>query len=890
MQQQGNRILNITVGKEYSVNVESILEMKDSFLFDMVYARAIKRLGDVLEKNILFNKKLKSSTNGWDYNNIIAFVGDRGQGKSSAMLSLGYALCSDKKNELINNKIGSELFDFSSYHNSNFCTIDVIDPSLFEANEDIIGIIIAKMFSKFKIIIESNNIEIDFESKRNLLKRFQLVFENIKTIKQDKTKWYDGQEIEVLEKLAAGSNLKNNIQKLVKDYLDFISNFSYGSEKNNYLLLMIDDFDLNIDNGYTMSEQIRKYFILPNVIIFMALNINQLRDTIQQNYIKLYRTALEKNELLSENSVDLAIKYIDKFIPERRRIYLPDIKKEAISRELIVNINDNNISKYSNNNIQKTIFNLIYDKTGMIFIENESNNHLIIPKNLRDYISLINILYNLSGGKKDNFLRFKNYFINKWLRDNLLYEHYKIIDEFSETSYKERNKFIVNKVDYYCAKGSDKEYKNKESKIDEYKDICNIFNNNANVSFGDVLYVLNYSLLSNFSTEFKSFIFAIKTLYSFTFYEMLFIKELYKLDDKDNELQDLLGGSIYNSYSINFLRINEKTDYSNFAFDFSKTSMFDSISKVHEIFENNGDDNAKSELIKLNQKCKMQLWFPFFISIYNDKNILRRTSRKKRHDLYLGFNRKSMKKVVTFDLFGFCSEIYYPERVLKRFFSVDDNHFKILKEIFMFDDFLEKIKIWRSEYKTFLPIYSVELFEKIISTCEFKSSNYDIENIFNLFNLLVEVTKKILEKNTFIEDDKIYKSILNFPLISFDKNDSINRTLQSEIMKSVFDNKVRPLKSKILDLFDKLKKMDTEDSENMKKKLGEIYNELVELLKNSEDSRTLKINVHPTYERYLDDDYEDLIISYNDLFFKFTDIIEIIDDYYFVNEYSIQEE
>ena len=52
------------------------------------------------------------------------------------------------------------------------------------------------------------------------------------------------------------------------------------------LLIAIDDLDLCNANAYKMAEQIRKYLIIPDVVIIMALKIEQLQMCVQEENFK----------------------------------------------------------------------------------------------------------------------------------------------------------------------------------------------------------------------------------------------------------------------------------------------------------------------------------------------------------------------------------------------------------------------------------------------------------------------------------------------------------------------------------------------------------------------------------------------------------------------------
>lgn len=82
--------------------------------------------------------------------------------------------------------------------------------------------------------------------------------------------------MEELECLSAAVDLKDDIRELVENFLDCLG------KQYQILLLRIDDIDLNAKEAGVMAELVRKYFIIPNVMVLMALKMDQL-ETIKSN-------------------------------------------------------------------------------------------------------------------------------------------------------------------------------------------------------------------------------------------------------------------------------------------------------------------------------------------------------------------------------------------------------------------------------------------------------------------------------------------------------------------------------------------------------------------------------------------------------------------------------
>src|SRR5690606_38219394 len=159
-----------------------------------------------------------------------------------------------------------------------FAGIDVIDPSLYGANETLLEIILAKMFQKFQSDINENDNRVNHDDRRAIIKKFQEVFENLQIQNLPKSDLYKKETIEALSQLATSSNLKKSFKELVAVYLEKF-------EKNKkYLVFAIDDFDLNLVNAYHMLEEVRRFMIQSNIILLIACKIEQLEEVIKNYY------------------------------------------------------------------------------------------------------------------------------------------------------------------------------------------------------------------------------------------------------------------------------------------------------------------------------------------------------------------------------------------------------------------------------------------------------------------------------------------------------------------------------------------------------------------------------------------------------------------------------
>lgn len=96
----------------------------------------------MLSEIVKYNNKNDNGLNLEYENNIIAFCGERGEGKSSVMLSFAKAIKKSKK----------VFEDYNEIEDIHFSEPVVIDPSLFDETHGILDVILAKIYNKFDSI------------------------------------------------------------------------------------------------------------------------------------------------------------------------------------------------------------------------------------------------------------------------------------------------------------------------------------------------------------------------------------------------------------------------------------------------------------------------------------------------------------------------------------------------------------------------------------------------------------------------------------------------------------------------------------------------------------------------------------------------------------------
>lgn len=430
------------------------------------------------------------------HNNIISYVGERGSGKTSCMYSVASML--------------------TQKHGDIFLCLDAIDPSFFDEHHNILQIVIGKMYRKFDTSLQNlSENKIKEHETMNLRRCFMETKKHLRYLDKE-PEFVDDNEMEDLSQLASGIDLKRSVQKLVGEFLKF-----YGK---TVLLISIDDIDQNFSRAYEMAEQLRKYLIIPGVVIQMAAKMDQLMDMIQNKMAAQYDNL--RNEGMDVDYRGMAERYLVKLLPLESRIFMPamDIFFETplkiIDGDKVLEIGD----------VKTTVTQLIFQKCRYLFYNTRGTTSYIVPRNLRELRMLVSMLVRMPDyhyiGKDGKILRsednknvFKNYFFNDWM-SNLEESSKNIAKELLNEKEPTRfNKKVVHIL--------------TESYISPYLPhdlpayiIAIVKENTAsyNVSLGDVFTFMDYLSRINTQEDTSLLLFFIKSLYSirlFEYYDLL---------------------------------------------------------------------------------------------------------------------------------------------------------------------------------------------------------------------------------------------------------------------------------------------------------------------------------------------------------------------------------
>lgn len=625
-------ILKITKGKEYRAKIDKIFQ--DDIFFADAYRQARDCLFEILQVMQTAKEDIAKeygNSNFWDLpdvklnsalrgrlNNIIAFCADRGQGKTSAMRSFSRELqnrqnesYASKKDENEANAFWQQTGQFKNVEIPQMRFIGNIDPTTMSTGESILQIILSRMFNEFNQYIE-NDARQDRklynntynQNKIDLIQQFSKCFHSAEVLKNKVDNDIDEDNLDRISELGDSSNLLAAIYKLVHQYLSF-----FGLKENACLVIQIDDADMNFESTYRMLEDIRKYLLIPNVIILIATNMEQLENTIEQHFINGYQQSLKHNESMVdvEYCHQVAELYLEKAIPNTRRVFLPTLMSRRT--ELWIRYKDPDLVKDESNkeesNIlklpqnynsekpwmyQDQLLSLLHQKTGMIFYNSNNYLHNILPDNIRElthFLAYFNSMpdleccYDFAASPQNegyhsfliswrsNLKQFRHYLLDLWSTSNLRMSSRQFLDELSHTVEFDRfNYVVVNMPNYYShervevGKINNVYVKNESDYYEEFVRECKQRgvdvdryevgrNSNISASYSDAMTVLDIMIGFPDANRQYKFVYAIRLYFSIYFHLKLIEYLLEPSSETRRPFEFLLGDVLFKNEKQN---------------------------------------------------------------------------------------------------------------------------------------------------------------------------------------------------------------------------------------------------------------------------------------------------------------------------------------------------
>ena len=500
------RVIHIRMGMVNQPIVEDIAN--EAFMDSAIFGNQYRQILTMMNRYVKYRKNA-TERNIDAANNVFTFVGERGSGKTSCMSSVSRLLT------------GNRLKDFTAYPQlgtTKFETIDIIDPSYFDERHNIVATVIAKLFKSFRQKEDADSHEqCNFDVHRDLVAAFARVQKNIMCLLGDHAEedgWDD--DIENLSDMSMAVDLREDINRLVDLYMKFVK------KEDGILLLSIDDIDLNIDEADTMTEQIRKYLVSPNIVILLAAKLDQLATIMNLHYSEKYSYLIDKQRIGFDTVEEMTGQYLVKFAPEDQRVYMP---AADFYMESGIEIENDNVGGTC---VKQAIPELIFSRTRYLFYNSKHEASCIVPRNLRKMCQLAAMIWSMDkyhdGDGMENKRIFRNYLFQTWMQDNLTNEDRKLAKRILEGWKNEQLNRVTLDVlkekygQWFKIRMQTGNLDNNEI-ADEVKQIYDVRNREYNLSVGDVMSLI-YNLQIAYETHAdRCFFFIIESIYSIALYE-----------------------------------------------------------------------------------------------------------------------------------------------------------------------------------------------------------------------------------------------------------------------------------------------------------------------------------------------------------------------------------
>lgn len=325
-------------------------------------------------------------------NNIYAFLGGRGSGKTTAINEFGESLKHfdeiSGETEWIKEVKGSLDLQIT-VEKLKFTVLDAIDASLLTDKEDFVELVLAQLFG---LIEEKRRCSAVCGKQQNshtiaeLMDAFFVAYNSYHNISREETGRELGESVaNILKNMPSGPNARWAISQLLKKFFDFIGT---GEKAEWYLVITIDDLDLNINYGYKLLEQIHKYLSDPRIIVLIAADYGQLSHVCEYYLKNQYAKNGEKDDW--DSAIELSKAYLLKEIPISNRIYMPDNRDFAKSY-VVENKSENAFVR----NIKSFIIDKMVQKLGIYYDMNGSKKHFAIPETIREFVNYNDFLDSL---------------------------------------------------------------------------------------------------------------------------------------------------------------------------------------------------------------------------------------------------------------------------------------------------------------------------------------------------------------------------------------------------------------------------------------------------------------------------------------------------------------
>lgn len=480
-------VLQVQRGEELSLHrLEEICN--EESIMRPSYEKAMRALMQIMRRTKRFHEENDNQTEVSDIfsletqlfgysGNIIAFAAPRGGGKTATMLSFAkilnegfgrHSTFENTDNSFLNAEIGEEKEKAKEdewLRRCKFIPMAPIAPAVLEGEQNILYVVLSRLYRYAeRLITERGRLDRIQETQKNqIIRSFQKVLSGINGIKHPEKK-HPGDLIS-MQDVCDGLSLSRHFYDLVQHILKLAAGNQGISDR--YLVIQLDDADSKMQRVYEVLEDVRKYLMIPNLVILMSVDPNCMSDVVFQDNLRCFPDLIKVDpDRLSHDLSKITNKYIDKLIPPTHMAQLPQLDQIMIHwgdmlRLRYVDEKGHDVYGWMNDekqDLQTALLMLIYYKTHILFVKPHHYLHNIIPRTLRGFVQLLSLLDSMDNIPELNFAtyadvkeyakdllkqseiaainqrRFADYFKNRWINVKITdLEDLEFLRKFADT-------------------------------------------------------------------------------------------------------------------------------------------------------------------------------------------------------------------------------------------------------------------------------------------------------------------------------------------------------------------------------------------------------------------------------------------------------------------------
>lgn len=541
-------------------------------------------------------------------NTLISFIGNRGTGKTSAMLTVLHQLQTLQCRKELD-------FSLQPLTSSSFICLEPIDAGILQSGEDIIEIVLARMFNFLQQRTNGNNLRARYQEElRSLYREFDKLYQNLCRLRNGGHFLEGESALRELQNLASSHSTAREFKNLVWHLLTYTKILN-GCEKDQYLVIALDDIDMygqsKSHNCYTLLEEIFDYLSFPGIIVLATYNetllkrncSNHLREKFFENRKSSECSSTERTEVKT-----LVQQFLEKLIIEEYRIYMPMLARVDVSNQvgMSVRLGANKepglcslFGDCTHQNaevlvpVKQFLLRIIADRTNVYFDSRGKKRHFFEPYNLRDLSVFLRMLESLdSPTGKDGREREKSYANNR----KKLFSY--TMNPFASEKLEEGEGAYLSRLSQQPLERQEREL------IDDIKRRCQSQENRTEIrtflegrwqhSYGELLHCLYYATRLPENGMSKELIYCILSNYSLILNQLYFAPDFKAGGESHKIFSQFVGSSIAGAWVDDMLpklrRDIELTGSLFYSFGFINSRIYSLLgwnidaNVVHELF------------------------------------------------------------------------------------------------------------------------------------------------------------------------------------------------------------------------------------------------------------------------------------------------------------------